>query len=550
MSHVAGRRRRVWASTSRPSSPLSRAAAVAVVLSALAGTPFTRALAEPQAQQRAVKPAAKVAGKQATKPARKPAAPKPPVAAKNLALGPNAVPAQPKAFLSQGCLDATHGQWLSGELAQAGDEWRQQVGNLLSAELAQIGTRPSAEAAQGSAQGSVEVGAEVGAEVGVQGSAQVDMPPPAVPGHCLPFASVRSPSNRIESLALLPAAVPAASAAFDSNALRRVMMVSRLDLASAPAARWLDLGEAPAGYREVWLSAAAVLGGEMAELAESAESVPQRWQRDVSVLVRQMKKQPEAADTAWVRVTLQGEGDGARVSAVELVAENDGHAIDSAIWLDRDDGPGGFVSAHGGDYERVLWQSPVDYRRISRGVGQATVIVRRRVLAKPKTPNGKPRTVIRSFRTRGQHQGVDFAAPQGTPVVAVADGTVVHAGRNGGYGNLVVVDHGGGVTTYYAHLSAFSVQEGGKVERGQEIGQVGSTGRSTGPHLHYEIRKDDRYLDPADPAQTLPNWSLAADEHQAALARLLSLSLSRQQAFARASRPAAVAAALPSSEAE
>jgi murein DD-endopeptidase MepM/ murein hydrolase activator NlpD len=147
--------------------------------------------------------------------------------------------------------------------------------------------------------------------------------------------------------------------------------------------------------------------------------------------------------------------------------------------------------------------------------------------------------VIRSFRTRGQHQGIDYVAPKGTAVVTVAEGTVVHAGPNGGYGNLVVVDHGGGVNTYYAHLSAFApgVHEGARVERGQEIGQVGSTGRSTGPHLHYEIRKDGQYLDPADPAQSLPNWSLGAEEHRAALTRLLALSLSRGQGMARAARP-------------
>ncbi|MBL8347432.1 MAG: M23 family metallopeptidase, partial [Rubrivivax sp.] len=145
-----------------------------------------------------------------------------------------------------------------------------------------------------------------------------------------------------------------------------------------------------------------------------------------------------------------------------------------------------------------------------------------------------------------------FAAPTGTPVVTVADGTVLHAGRSGGYGNLVVVDHGGGVTTYYAHLSAYGagVQEGAKVERGQEIGQVGSTGQSTGPHLHYEIRREGRYLDPADPVQSLPTWGLAAEEHQAVLTRLLALSLSREGAFVRATRQPAIAAAPQTAAAE
>lgn len=487
------------------------------------------AAAPVQASAKAPAAAAKVTVRSVKK--AKVTTPRPPVAAKNVAVGAAAVPASPKALLAHGCLDATHGEWLAAELAAAGGEWRARSGDILPAEL---GGFAAAAAAGNAGDDGVVVSAAPAALVG-----------------CLPFASVLTPAKRIESLALLPA-----SAGGEGGALKRAMVVSRGEAAAAPAAEWLELAAAPAGYREVWLTAASLLAADAAERAEKAEQrsergdaadlVPQRWQRDVSLLVRQMKKQALAPDTAWVRLVLQGEGEAARVSAVELVDENTGAAIDSALWLDRDDGPGGFVSARGGDHERLLWQSPVDYRRISRGVGAASVIVRRRVLAKPKTPGGKPRMVVRSFRTRGQHQGVDFAAPKGTPVVVVADGTVVHAGRSGGYGNLVVVDHGGDVTTYYAHLSAFGVQEGMRVERGQEIGQVGSTGMSTGPHLHYEIRKDGKYLDPADPAQSLPNWSLAAGEHRAALARLLALSLSREQAFARATRSPAMASAAAS----
>ena len=271
---------------------------------------------------------------------------------------------------------------------------------------------------------------------------------------------------------------------------------------------------------------------------DPAEQIPARWQRELALLLRQMKKHNGASDDAWVRLVLLDAAEaGTQLLAVELVDEGL-HAIDSAIWIARNGSPSGFVSTGGGDYERVLWQSPVDYRRISRGVGSSTVVVRRRVVAPPRTPGGKPRVLIRSFRTRGQHLGVDFAAPPGTTVVTVAEGTVAHAGKQGGYGNLVVIDHGGNITTYYAHLSAFGagIQEGARVERGQEIGLVGSTGMSTGPHLHYEIRKDGVYLDPADPAQALANWSLQAEEYDAVLTRLLQLSLSRATAFARAGR--------------
>jgi murein DD-endopeptidase MepM/ murein hydrolase activator NlpD len=86
------------------------------------------------------------------------------------------------------------------------------------------------------------------------------------------------------------------------------------------------------------------------------------------------------------------------------------------------------------------------------------------------------------------HTGVDISAPSGTPVRATADGIVISSGWSGGYGRLVVVDHGGGVQTYYAHLSRFHVQTGQEVRRGELVGEVGSTGRVTAPHLHYEVR--------------------------------------------------------------
>ncbi|MEM9677944.1 MAG: M23 family metallopeptidase [Pseudomonadota bacterium] len=94
------------------------------------------------------------------------------------------------------------------------------------------------------------------------------------------------------------------------------------------------------------------------------------------------------------------------------------------------------------------------------------------------------------------HSGLDFSAPRGTPIVATAGGRVTKAGRLGGYGKLVELDHGGGITTRFAHLSRINVKLGQKVARGQLVGRVGSTGRSTGPHLHYEVRRKGRALDP------------------------------------------------------
>jgi murein DD-endopeptidase MepM/ murein hydrolase activator NlpD len=89
---------------------------------------------------------------------------------------------------------------------------------------------------------------------------------------------------------------------------------------------------------------------------------------------------------------------------------------------------------------------------------------------------------------RAMHEGIDFNAERGTPVVAAADGVVVAAAWQGDFGNMVEIDHGDGLTTRYAHLSRMDVQPGRLVKREQRIGAVGNTGRSTGPHLHFEVR--------------------------------------------------------------
>jgi murein DD-endopeptidase MepM/ murein hydrolase activator NlpD len=98
------------------------------------------------------------------------------------------------------------------------------------------------------------------------------------------------------------------------------------------------------------------------------------------------------------------------------------------------------------------------------------------------------------------HTGQDIVVAWGTPVLAGAKGTVTYVGWQNGYGRLVVIDHGGGLTTRYGHLSEADVVQGQEVARGEFIGRVGTTGRSTGPHLHYEVRIND---DPVDPLQYL-----------------------------------------------
>ncbi len=97
---------------------------------------------------------------------------------------------------------------------------------------------------------------------------------------------------------------------------------------------------------------------------------------------------------------------------------------------------------------------------------------------------------------RAMHSGLDFSAPRGAPILAAADGLVVKAGRHGGYGKMVEIRHADGFVTRYAHMNRINVTKGQSVERGAIVGKVGSTGRSTGPHLHYEVRRQGDALNP------------------------------------------------------
>jgi murein DD-endopeptidase MepM/ murein hydrolase activator NlpD len=101
------------------------------------------------------------------------------------------------------------------------------------------------------------------------------------------------------------------------------------------------------------------------------------------------------------------------------------------------------------------------------------------------------------YKVKKFHEGIDFTAPVGTDIYATGNGTVIEAGRNqGGYGNEIVIDHGYSYKTVYAHLSRIFVRPGQKVFRGQVIGYVGNTGKSTSPHLHYEVRKNGIAVNP------------------------------------------------------
>ena len=125
------------------------------------------------------------------------------------------------------------------------------------------------------------------------------------------------------------------------------------------------------------------------------------------------------------------------------------------------------------------------------------------------------------------HLGVDYAAPTGTPVRAVGDGIVDFAGQQNGYGNVVQIKHSNDRSTLYAHLSRIDVKKGQRTEQGQRIGAVGTTGWSTGPHLHFEFRVNGKHQDPLRVAKASEAVAIAptAKAEFATLAQAMQVNL-------------------------
>ena len=162
-------------------------------------------------------------------------------------------------------------------------------------------------------------------------------------------------------------------------------------------------------------------------------------------------------------------------------------------------------SATGGPLIELKGSDPFE-ERMAALEGALSQLDRVRQMAE-RLPRGNPvpgRSISSRFGTRrdpingrtAMHGGLDFKAPRGEPVLATGAGRVTRAGKWGGYGKIVEIDHGGGIVTRYAHLSRINVRKGETVPRGKVIGKVGSTGRSTGPHLHYEVRRGKQTRDP------------------------------------------------------
>jgi murein DD-endopeptidase MepM/ murein hydrolase activator NlpD len=171
-----------------------------------------------------------------------------------------------------------------------------------------------------------------------------------------------------------------------------------------------------------------------------------------------------------------------------------------AIWYQTADGKGGYYSPEGKNLRKTFLRSPLEFSRISSGFGM------------------RQHPILQQWRA---HRGVDYAAAIGTRVRATSDGTVDFAGRSNGYGNLLVLRHNGGFTTYYAHLRGFAsgMHKGVRVAQGDVIGYVGQTGWATGPHLHYEFRVHGEYRNPLTlsmpSAEPVPHNQLIAFFHAA-----------------------------------
>ncbi|MFP3518269.1 peptidoglycan DD-metalloendopeptidase family protein [Pseudomonas sp. SIMBA_077] len=156
----------------------------------------------------------------------------------------------------------------------------------------------------------------------------------------------------------------------------------------------------------------------------------------------------------------------------------------TAVRYTNKQGLSNYYTAEGNSMRKAFIRTPVDFARISS-----------------RFSSGRKHPILNKIRA---HKGVDYAAPRGTPIKATGDGKVLLAGRQGGYGNTVIIQHGNTYRTLYGHMQGFAkgIKTGGSVKQGQVIGFIGTTGLSTGPHLHYEFQVNGVHVDPL--GQKLP----------------------------------------------
>ncbi len=183
---------------------------------------------------------------------------------------------------------------------------------------------------------------------------------------------------------------------------------------------------------------------------------------------------------AVVYETFDADGQTLRSGRVLSAEFESGGKIYQALWFQEPGQKGGYYRPNGDSLRRAYLSSPVEFSRVSSGFAM------------------RMHPILNSWR---QHNGIDFAAPTGTAVRSVGDGTVEFAGTQNGYGNIVIIKHRNNQETAYAHLSRIDVKVGQGISQGQTVGAVGSTGWATGPHLHFEFRVNGEYHDPSTIAQ-------------------------------------------------
>lgn len=211
-------------------------------------------------------------------------------------------------------------------------------------------------------------------------------------------------------------------------------------------------------------------------------------------------RQGDTFSVVYEALTADGEpitwNEGAgRLLAAEFV--NAGKAY-HAVWFSAG-GKGGYYALDGTSKQRSFLSSPLAFSRVTSGFAM------------------RFHPILKTWRA---HKGIDYGAPKGTPIRSVGAGTVEFAGWQNGYGNAVEVRHGNGKSTFYAHMSRIDVRKGQRVEQGQTVGAVGSTGWSTGPHLHFEFRVNGNHQDPRALLRSGETVMLAATHKPAFLAHV------------------------------
>ena len=206
-----------------------------------------------------------------------------------------------------------------------------------------------------------------------------------------------------------------------------------------------------------------------------------------------------------------GASSAGRVLAADFV--NNGRTY-SAVWFKDAQGKGAYYGFDGQSKKRAFLASPLEFSRVTSGFAM------------------RMHPILNSWK---QHKGVDYGAPTGTAIRAVGDGTVEFAGWQNGYGNVVEIRHSNERSTVYAHMSRIAVKRGARVEQGQNIGAVGSTGWATGPHLHFEVKVGGVQQDPMIMAKASESLVLApaAKAEFAQLARGLKGQLEMADSVAR-----------------